>query len=88
MLKHIYKIRWSMIPDVFWFKFPVLQPGAEYAWTSCSQIISAIQWFMVDGLCSLFCRKQVGMNILPKLTDGLNHPMVSGWWFMFYSSGP
>jgi hypothetical protein len=23
------------------------------------------------------------MNILPKLTDGLNHPMVYGWWFMF-----
>jgi hypothetical protein len=38
-------------------------------------------WLMVDGLSSL---QGLSMNILPKLTDGLNHSMVSGWWLMLF----
>ncbi len=46
----------------------------SWAWTSClsSQMVSTIQWFLVDGLCSLFCSQEVSMNILPELSDGLN----------------
>ncbi len=98
---------WFVVDDLgltiydwwFLFKFSVLEPLAEYGWTSCSQIVSAIQWFMVDGLCSLFCHKQLGnghelfmidclcslffnpeLSIL--LLDGLNPPVIYGWWFM------
>ncbi len=42
-------------------------------------MVSTIQWFLVGSSCSL---QEFSMNILPKLTDGLNHPMVPGWWLL------
>ncbi len=84
-------IQWFLVDGSCSFFFFFLQP---ILWASCSQMVSTIQWSMVDGLWLMvtgfwlmvyviFRSQEVSMNILPKLTDGLNHPISIGWWFMF-----
>ncbi len=84
---------WLFFPWCLWWKL-LLMAMVDGFW------LMAYHWrFMVDGLWLMingfwlmvyfiFCSQEVTMNILPKLTDGLNQPMFYGWWLMFFFLQP
>jgi hypothetical protein len=83
---------WWFLVGGFWLMVYVLY--RDWAWTSClsSQLLSTIQWFLVDGSSSFFCfflkprpwasNSQMISTIQWSMVYGLQS-MVDGLWLMF-----